>query len=556
MMVSQLKKRNFPKISSGTVKSLAFIVLVGSALAFWLYTQRIYYYIREFQNAVVKTQVQVYLTIIDPRSSFDSGIPSELFENVIRKAPYPIIFTDEDLNPKQGYWHNVGIDPADTTKASHEKLRNMVRKMDKVNPPERYPILGIETLVDTLTVYEMPIKMKLPVLVTDRSGKLFYARNTAVDLSDTAAVHNAVRTLDSRASPVLFRKHDEQTLVFHSLQARGMWPVVVVKNGREPLYWNDAGVTPYDTTAAGREKITGVISEISRNGIVYEIVGQRDIEVERTELFHYGDLPFLMLIGWMPVIELVVILILFSIGFIGFMNIKNAEQRSIWVGMAKETAHQLGTPISSLNGWFELLKTEQNTEMLNQALPDMEYDVKRLTKVAERFSNVGSVPELKPTNLSDVIEELLDYFSTRVPRMGKSVSIKGHYEDLKPVMGNHELLNWAFENMIKNSLSAIESRTKDWLTKDWLEGKIVVNVTMSKDLRHVIIDFKDNGKGIVYADQKKIMKPGFTTKKRGWGLGLSLVKRIIDDYHGGKVYLLESGPGEGTTFRVILPAIK
>ncbi|HUT63232.1 MAG TPA: HAMP domain-containing sensor histidine kinase, partial [Anaerolineae bacterium] len=159
---------------------------------------------------------------------------------------------------------------------------------------------------------------------------------------------------------------------------------------------------------------------------------------------------------------------------------------------------------------------------------------------------IGSQHQLKPINISDVLNEVLDYYRARVPHMGKSVVLKGHYDGLKPVKGNKELLNWAFENLVKNSLNAIESN----------QGLITINGEMTKDFEHVLLDFKDNGKGIASANQKKIMKPGFTTKKRGWGLGLSLVKRIIEDYHGGKVFLLESKLGEGTTIRVVIPTVR
>jgi len=215
--------------------------------------------------------------------------------------------------------------------------------------------------------------------------------------------------------------------------------------------------------------------------------------------------------------------------------------------MAKETAHQLGTPISSLSGWLELLKTDREAVTLDQAVPEMEYDVVRLTRVAARFSSIGSKPELQPLSISDVIEEVLEYYRSRVPRMGSNVILEGQYSGLRNIMGNHELLNWAFENLVKNSLAALSVVSRD--------GRITVTGSMSKDFKHVILDFKDNGKGIPHGDQKKVMKPGFTTKKRAWGLGLSLVKRIIEDYHSGRIFISESKPGVGTTFRVILPAV-
>jgi len=532
-----------PKVSPGTVKAVVFILLVVIALAFWLYIQKIFDHVREFQKSVVQTHVKVYSRIIDPASTYDSEL-IDLFEPVVMRAPYPSIFTDKDLNPIQGLWHNVGVPPGDDSEEARDRLKRIVAKMDRVNPPVTIFMPGLKPHTDTLTVYEIPHDPRAPVLVTDQLSNYLYSRNIDLDLTEPDNVQQVIKSLDVYSNPVRFERENEPTLVFHSTHGRKKWPIVILEDAGTPLYWKDIVISLDDTTSAGEPRFRESIDFLARNGIVYDIV-TNNVPVKSEWLFHYGDLPFLTLIGWLPVIELGVILVLISIAFIGLMNIKNAEQRSIWVGMAKETAHQLGTPISSLNGWIELLKSERSPEMLDQALPDMEYDVKRLSRVAARFSSVGSRPELKPIQLSDVIDEVLDYYRARLPQMGKTVVIEGDYGGVRRVMGNGELLNWAFENLVKNSLSAVEAE----------EGRIRVSGSMSKDFKSVILDFTDNGRGIPPSDQGKVMRPGFTTKKRGWGLGLSLVKRIIEDYHGGKVILLESRVGVGTTFRVILPAL-
>ncbi|MCE5249199.1 HAMP domain-containing histidine kinase [bacterium] len=534
------KKKLIPGITSGTVKAVIFIILIGIAIVIWIYTQFIFNQVREFQKSVVRTQIAIYVSVIDPTEPDTSN----LFDYV-RESPIPRIISDNDLNPIQGFWQNVGISPDKSDEQTYRKLRTLLKKMDEINPPESFPLFRLEHHIDTLTVYEYPPSRNFPIAITDSTGAVFYSRNIPVDSSNVPAFQYALNKMDAYSPPMFFFRDKEPALVFHGINAQRIWPVLVTNQSGKPLYWNDISVAHNDTTAAGNEKLESFAVLAREQGITYDIVVNYDLVVTETCLFHYGDVPFLSWIGWLPVIEFAVLLILLWVGFIGFKNITNAEQRSIWVGMAKETAHQLGTPISSLGGWLELLRTEHEAGLIDQAVPEMEYDVERLTRVAARFSSIGSKPELQPIELSDVLDEVLDYFRARVPRMGRSISIEGHYSGLSRVMGNHELLNWAFENLIKNSLASI----------DLPEGLITVNGSMSKDFRHIILDFIDNGKGIPYADQKKIMKPGFTTKKRGWGLGLSLVKRIIDDYHNGKVFLTESRPGAGTTFRVIIPAV-
>lgn len=534
---------SIPLTRSATIRGMAFLLLVASVIGLWIYTDSIINHVRDFQRSVVKTHVLIHLSIIDPSSTIDDGIGSELWETVIIETRYPIIITDAGGSIIQGLWKNVGIAPDDTSVAAMRTLEGLVARMDRVNDPEPFAP-RLETRIDTLTVYELPTIQNARVAVTDEEETVLHIRNIPAGPEDSTAVRSAIAQLDSYTAPAVFRRPGQAVLRFHSPQARGRWPLIVAVND-SIVHWRDVGVASNDTTAAGRARLAAQITTIRERGQVYSFPRTYTVLGDEQWLFHYGDLPFVTLIGWLPIIELVMILILLSIGVIGLLNIKNAEQRSIWVGMAKETAHQLGTPISSLSGWIELLKTDLDDAMLRDTLPNMEDDVNRLTRVAARFSNVGSRPELKPVAPAEVLDAVLDYFSVRLPRMGKEVRLERAYDGLRPVLGNAELLNWAFENIVKNALSAFEDGV----------GRITVTGTMSKDFRHVILDFSDTGRGIQHADQKRIMRPGFTTRKRGWGLGLSLVKRIVVDYHGGRFHLVESRQGEGTTFRVVLPAM-
>ena len=537
------KKQRFSGVTPGTVKAVIFVLLIGIAIAIWVYTQLIFNQVREFQKSVASIQVAIYVKIIDP----DPSAPdiSDLFE-YMKDSPLPRIITDENLNPIKGYWSNVGIDPDSTDDDSYRKLRRLVKKMDKTNIPFPFHVPGLESRTDTLTVYEYPPYRNSPVAVTDTLGNYLYSRNVVIDSSDTQSLKSVLKKIDAFTPPMIFIKKDCPPLVFHGMNPRLMWPVVITNRSGETVYWSDLNVAWNDTTEAGRKKLKSFAELAVNQGFVYELITDYTVPVYGTQLLHYGDVPFLTWVGLLPVIEFAVLMILLTVGFVGLRNITNAEQRSIGVGMAKETAHQLGTPISSLGGWLELLKIDRDDSTIDQAIPEMEYDVVRLTRVAARFSSIGSKPELQPTVLPDILDEVLDYFRARVPRMRINIVLDGSYSGLRDIMGNREILNWAFENLIKNSLASLQSKG----------GRISITGAMSKDFRHIILDFTDNGKGIPYADQKKVMRPGFTTKKRGWGLGLSLVKRIIEEYHGGKVFLSESKPGVSTTFRVTLPAVE
>lgn len=547
------KKRLFPGMFPGALKSSIFILLLAIALGFWLYTQMIFARVKEYQKAAIKTQIEVYVSLIDPRSTNDSGMDNKLVQNLIQKfvvdSPYKIIFSDEHNNPMDQKWRNVGIDTADTSRASREKLIEIMRKMDRENAPEPFlqPQLG-GYHTDTLTVYEMPPSFVFPVIITDAAGKFLYGRNILADSTSPKRIREIIESIDAVSAPVRFSRENAPQLVIHGANYMGKWPIVIMdRNTGKPVYWkNMEGIPENDTTGAMSDRLTEAATSMGRDGVSYAITCSYPIMLYQKGLLHYGDLEFLFLIQWLPFIQFTVILILLTVGFIGLKNITKAEQRSIWVGMAKETAHQLGTPISSISGWLELMKTDPDPGLLDQAISEMEYDTVRLTRVAARFSSIGSRPELQPIPVSDVIDEVLDYYRARVPHMGRRITLESRYSGPLRVMGNPELLNWAFENLIKNSLAAIETKN----------GVITATGCMSKDFRQVIIDFRDNGKGIPYPAQSKVMIPGFTTKKRGWGLGLSLVKRIIEEYHGGRIMLLESKPGTGTTFRIVLPAVR
>jgi anti-sigma regulatory factor (Ser/Thr protein kinase) len=254
--------------------------------------------------------------------------------------------------------------------------------------------------------------------------------------------------------------------------------------------------------------------------------------------YHYGVSPVIEKLRWLPYIEILAFILFVLIGYIGFSQIKSSEQRSIWVGMAKETAHQLGTPISSVNGWIEILKEEPGK--IEQVLPEIEIDIKRLTKIASRFSQIGSMPAVKLRPIVPILRNAAAYYRKRLPKLNKKVFITENYAYDGNIKINSELFEWVIENLIKNALDAIESQV----------GEITISVNLSPDTRFVYIDVKDNGKGINPRDKQNVFKPGFSTKTRGWGLGLSLAKRIVEDYHKGKLFIKDTRLGEGTTFRI------
>ena len=257
---------------------------------------------------------------------------------------------------------------------------------------------------------------------------------------------------------------------------------------------------------------------------------------------HYGDSRLITRLRALPYVEFAVVALFIFIGYISFSYIKRSEQSSIWVGMARETAHQLGTPISSMMGWVELLRhqTSSADPQVTETLHDMDNDLLRLQKIASRFSRIGSRPDLKEENLVEVIGRVIAYFQRRIPQTGKKVQISLEYQTAITARINGELFEWVIENLIKNGLDAIETGS----------GKITIALSERSD--HVNIDVTDTGKGIDVRYRKEVFRPGFSTKKRGWGLGLSLSQRIIESYHSGKLLIRDSKPGFGTTFRIRL----
>ncbi len=249
---------------------------------------------------------------------------------------------------------------------------------------------------------------------------------------------------------------------------------------------------------------------------------------------YYDESLVLKRLMMYPYIQLTVVFIFILVAFFALISAKKAEQNKVWVGLSKETAHQLGTPISSLIAWVEYLKTKDVDSMY---LKEMEKDVKRLEVVADRFSKIGSNPDLLPLNINDSVRSSCEYMSTRVsPKVKISAELS---EEPALVLMNDSLFSWVIENLTKNAVDAMEG-----------QGSIIYHVECNT--KKILIDITDTGKGLAKSRFKTIFNPGYTTKTRGWGLGLSLVKRIIELYPGGKIYVKSSEIGKGTTFRIEL----
>ncbi|WP_242131250.1 sensor histidine kinase [Aestuariivivens marinum] len=261
-----------------------------------------------------------------------------------------------------------------------------------------------------------------------------------------------------------------------------------------------------------------------------------EINIENSEstTLYYGNSPLLNKLKYYPSALILIIVLFGTVIFLFYSSNKNASQNKLWSGMAKETAHQIGTPLSSLIGWTEILKTEQVDP---NYIAEIEKDVDRLKTITERFSKIGSVPKLE---IADIIEETSNSFDYLKARSSNLIDFEMRVPDGNiSVYLNKELFSWAIENLVKNAIDAMKGRGKLTIEISQLENNIKVSVT-------------DTGKGILKKDFKKIFEPGYTTKKRGWGLGLSLTRRIIEDFHNGKIKVLYSEIDKGTTIQIVL----
>ena len=275
---------------------------------------------------------------------------------------------------------------------------------------------------------------------------------------------------------------------------------------------------------------------------IKEFKNQHDpitIEISKDPLYvnkyYYGDSALLKEVRYYPLIQLIIVALFIIITLITVSTRNRSTQNQVWAGMAKETAHQLGTPLSSLQGWVEMLRENPLSEKIANEIAK---DVDRLKLVSDRFGKIGSIPQLEEKNIVAQIEDMVAYIKRRATDK-VSFSINSFNETVITAMINAPLFDWVIENLLKNALDA-------------MEGKGSIGILIKNETANIIIDVTDSGKGISKQNITKVFKPGFTTKKRGWGLGLSLSKRIIAQYHKGELFVKHSEPGKGTTFRIVL----
>jgi signal transduction histidine kinase len=279
--------------------------------------------------------------------------------------------------------------------------------------------------------------------------------------------------------------------------------------------------------------LAGMLTEFKK--LHNPIVWQNPYDSLQTNRVFYGESDLLKQVRYYPLIQLFIVALFILITLIAISTRNKSTQNQVWAGMAKETAHQLGTPLTSLQGWVEMLKESPGMEKI---VPEMSKDVDRLKLVSDRFGKIGSTPQLELNDIIVQVENMVSYIKRRSPE-SVAFSIDTNGESEIKAMINGPLFDWVIENLLKNALDA-------------MEGKGNLHINIKNETAQVTVDVTDSGKGISKQNINKVFKPGFTTKKRGWGLGLTLCKRIIEQYHKGELFVKQSEPGKGTTFRIVL----
>jgi len=322
--------------------------------------------------------------------------------------------------------------------------------------------------------------------------------------------------------------------IFENIIKKVKFPIIQSDTKKKPQLWTNL---PKEVTN-DKDRLSFIKSMDVINKPIPLVYYDENSEPITFGFLHYGDSYLIQKIKIWTYVEIISIGLFICIGFIGFSYIRHSEKQNIWIGLSRETAHQLGTPVSALLGWLDYLKNEKTD--LEKILPEIESDIERLQQVNRRFSKMGSKPEVEYFNLSKRISSTLEYLEKRMPSLGGKVILINNIDPDVKVKANGTLISWAVENLIRNGIDAIDKEN----------GKI--EVALKQDVHYIKLHITDNGCGIPKKDWKNIFRPGFSTKNSGWGLGLSLCQRIINDVHGGKVSVLASNISEGTTFEIAI----
>ena len=375
---------------------------------------------------------------------------------------------------------------------------------------------------------------------------------------------NTTRTYAELISAALFDKMGSasEKVVLESIVEDFDIPIIITSTSWKPISWRNITrgsffsrevITREDLTYDDMDFLKEKVQKLrGKNG--YTVIYGKD---KRTKMGYlvYGSSPLISSLSWLPFIEGFFIIVFSAFVYFAFHNIMVTERSNLWVGLAKETAHQLGTPISSLMGWVEYMETVKEADeevdpevfigQIHGICDDMQKDLTRLKKITNRFSQIGSKPALDYYDINEIIEENMKYWKSRLPMMSKHIAVKNYSSTMPKVPVNKDLLEWVLENLFKNSVDAI-SRT---------EGLIEIKTEFIERDELVRIHHIDNGRGIPWEEHMNIFSPGYTTKNRGWGLGLTLAKRIVEDYHNGRIYVSWSQKDKGTAFCVDLPVM-
>ena len=367
------------------------------------------------------------------------------------------------------------------------------------------------------------------IAVTIVIATIFYSRYLAnkISLDERQKVESW-----AEAQRFIAQAGPEQDILFATIVISGQQTIPVIETDEHDSITSYHNLDSSDVRS-GNNYLAGRLREYKKN---QPIITYLSSDSSKYNKYYYGESLLLKEIRYYPYVQLVIVA-LFILLALATLNARHKSiQNQLWAGMAKETAHQLGTPVSALQGWVEMLKETYSDPSM---VVEMEKDVNRLKLVSDRFSKIGSTPQLDQRDLVEAVRQVMEYVKKRAPDKIQFNLDAGSVEGMMVPLAT-PLFDWVIENLLKNAL-------------DSMEGRGVINVNMQEQSSRVIIDITDSGKGIHSSHIRKVFNPGFTTKKRGWGLGLTLSKRIIEQYQKGSLFIKNSEPGKGTTFRIIIP---